>query len=72
MDKEEKLKKAIAIAGAFAGWLIITVFIMIGIYQMMGVALQWNPYASGTFAFIAWMILLIAPTVMIFSYMSDD
>lgn len=72
MDKEEKIKNAIAIAAAFAGWLLITIFIMIGVQQLLTVGLGWNPYPSGTFSFITWLILLIAPPAMIFSYLDKN
>jgi len=71
MDKEARLKRAVGIAAAFVGWLLVTVFIMIGLYQLMANVLQWNPYAAGTFSFISWLIMLIAPPVMITSYMDD-
>ncbi len=72
MEQNDKLKKAIGIAAAFFGWLVITTLIMIGFYQLMAAALQWNPYASGTFAFVVWLVMLIAPPAMIASYLDDS
>lgn len=72
MEQNDKLKKAIGIAAAFVGWMLITIFIMIGLFQLTTTVLGWNPYAVGILFVIVWLIMLIAPPVMIFSYMEPE
>jgi hypothetical protein len=68
-ESNTRVHKALIIAGSFVGWLITTVFIMMGLYQLMVGVLVWDSIPSGTFAFIIWLIMLIAPPVMISSYL---
>lgn len=72
MEENDKLKKAIGIAFAFFGWTLVTIFIMIGLYQLTTAVLGWNPYAAGSLFFIVWLVMLIAPPAMIFSHMDSD
>lgn len=71
MEENAKLKKAIGIALAFFAWVMITVFIAIGVFQLTTSVLGWNAFAVSFPCFILWLIILIVPPVMIASYTKD-
>ena len=64
-----KLKNAIFIALSFAAWFFITMFIMIALFQFTTSSLGWNAYATAVLFVLAWLIIMIAPPIMISSYM---
>lgn len=65
MDENNKLEKGVKMAAAFVAWLFITIFVMIGMFQLTTVVLGWYPVVSGVIFFIAALIMFIGPPVMI-------
>lgn len=70
-SKRETQKKALSYAAGFVGWTLLVVFLMIGLQAFVTGILGWDGYGSGFMFCILGIILIVAPTVIVATYIED-